>query len=375
MAKATADRDKEGALPARDPSRALDAAYYTDPAIFAREKERLFFRTWQYAGHVSQIVAPGDYFTFQLFDQSLFTIRDGDGEIRTFFNVCMHRAHELVQGSGNKPVLICPYHAWTYELDGRLRKAPNDQNVPGFDRSTICLTGVRTEVLCGFIFVNLDADAPPIAACFPDVETELRDFLPAIDQLKPLRTVPVEEQCNWKVSVENYNECYHCGVAHPTFVRGVIDPKRYNVMPQGQCLRHTTCAVASDKMTYAIDHAANPHAGDYSSWFLWPAFSFQVYPGGVLNTYHWRPMDVGTTLVCRGWYAADDADAAAIDKLAEQDRTTTLAEDVALVNAVQRGLNSRGYRPGPLVLDPNYGVNSEHSVKALHDWLQDALDA
>ena len=100
---------------------ALDAAHYTEVAIFESEQERVFRRTWQYAGHASQIDDPGDYFAFELHGRSLFCQKDRNGEIRTFYNVCMHRAHQLVEGSGNKRVLVCPYHAWTYELDGRLR--------------------------------------------------------------------------------------------------------------------------------------------------------------------------------------------------------------------------------------------------------------
>jgi phenylpropionate dioxygenase-like ring-hydroxylating dioxygenase large terminal subunit len=133
-----------------EPIRALDASYYTDPAAFERDKRQILFRTWQYAGHVSQVEKPGDFFAFSICDQNLFTLRGADGVVRSFFNVCMHRAHRLVQDSGNKRVLVCPYHAWTYELDGRLRKAPNDDKVPGFDRSKICLMLTRVPWRTGF---------------------------------------------------------------------------------------------------------------------------------------------------------------------------------------------------------------------------------
>ncbi len=153
----------------------------------------------------------------------------------------------------------------------------------------------------------------------------------------------------------------------------MIDPNSYNVMSQGHCLRHTTRSANLDRMTYDIDPDANEHATDYSSWFLWPAFSFQVYPGNVLNTYLWRPVGVAETLVYRGWYSVDGEPSEVAEKLAAQDRDTTVAEDVRLVNSVQRGLNSLGYRPGPLVIDPEFGVNSEHSIRSLHDWVREAL--
>ena len=349
--------------------RTLDAHYYTDPAIFKAEQEDLFARTWQYAGHVSQAPNPGDYFAFEIAGQGLFCIRGRDGELRTFYNVCQHRAHELVQGDGNCKVLVCPYHAWTYELTGELRSGPNVRSVPGFDRGAICLTEVKTETLAGFIFVNLDGDAQCMDEWFPGVEEELRAFVPNIDQLQPLEWIEIEEACNWKVSVENYAECYHCQLNHPTFAKGVVKPETYDIQPQGHCLRHSTECQNLDRMTYPVDLDANEHAGDYSSWYLWPTFSFQVYPGNVLNTYLWRPIDVGRVTVWRGWYTPDGVDSEIIRRLAVQDRATTVEEDIHLVESVQRGLRSKGYRPGPLVLDPHCGVNSEHSLLALQRWM------
>lgn len=373
-----AEADVESGTAGGGPERALDARYYTDPEVFARERERIFFRTWQFAGHVSQLAKPGDYLTLRLFDQGLFLMRGGDGEIRAFYNVCQHRAHELLQGAGNVRTIVCPYHAWSYETDGRLKRARNSDKVEGFDRGAICLSQVRVEDFCGFLFVNLDEDAPAMAESFPEAESGLRRYVPRIDDLQPIEWVPVEEKCNWKVTVENYSECYHCRFNHPTFARGVIDPDSYNVAPQGYCLRHTTGAAKRDAMTYRVetdqgDAGAGDAPGDYSSWFLWPTFSFQVYPGNLLNTYHWRSLDVETTLVVRGWYAPGGARDEAVLKLAAQDRDTTLAEDVRLVESVQRGLNSRGYRAGPLILDPKEGVDSEHSVRALKTWVLEAL--
>lgn len=352
---------------------ALEPRYYTDPAILAREREEIFFRCWQYACHLSEVAKPGDYVAFNVLDQGLFVIRGRDGELRAFYNVCRHRAHELLRGRGNRLLITCPYHAWAYQTDGKLRQAPNSEKVPGFDTEAICLTPLRLEVFCGFVFVNLDPQARPMAEWYPDVEQELRDFLPAIDDLKPVKDVTVREECNWKVSVENYNECYHCRFAHPTFVKGVIDPDCYNILPQGHCLRHTTQAAPTKNLTYAYDTERSAHASDYSSWYLWPTFSFQVYPGNVLNTYLWHPDGIAATDVVRGWYSVDGENAETVLGLAEQDRVTTVAEDIKLVNAVQRGLSNRGYRPGPLVVDPDKGVNSEHSIEAFYGWLMEAL--
>ncbi len=352
---------------------ALGAEYYTDPAQFAREQERLFRRTWQYAGHASQLEKPGDYFAFELHGRSLFCLKDREGQIRAFYNVCRHRGHRLVEGNGSKRVLVCPYHAWTYELDGRLKGAPGTDKVPGFDKARICLKPVRAEVVCGFVFVNLDWEAETMEHWYPGLTAGLEEYLPDLDRLKPVYTREVEERCNWKISVENYSECYHCMRNHPTFASGVVDANSYDIIPQGHVLRHVTKSVSAEAMSYAIDPDSHPHALDYTSWFLWPDFSFQVYPGNVLNTYHWRAVDHRTTRVIRQWYSVDGVESDVLHRLADQDLNTTVAEDIRLVESVQRGLESGGYEPGPLVINPEGGVNSEHSIKALYGWLDEAM--
>ena len=354
----------------------LDAAYYTSEAIYQKECSNLFARTWQYAGHVSQVAKPGDYFSFDIAGQSLFCIRDGNNVLHTFYNVCQHRAHQLVAGQGEgKKMLVCPYHAWTYRLDGHLLRGPNTEVVPESVRENICLTAVRTQQFCGFIFVNLDDNADSMEDWYPGVEAELREFVPQIDDLTLVETIRVDEKCNWKVSVENYSECYHCRLNHRTFSTGVVKPDTYDIQPQGYCLRHTTECQNLERMTYPIDLSSNKHAGDYSSWYLWPTFSFQVYPGNVLNTYHWQPTAVGAVTIAREWYTADGISSAVIHDLAVQDRETTVEEDIYLVESQQRGFNNRGYKPGPLVVDPKGGVNSEHSIKALQQWIREAVNA
>ncbi|MBT8078180.1 MAG: aromatic ring-hydroxylating dioxygenase subunit alpha [Gammaproteobacteria bacterium] len=353
---------------------ALHPRYYTDAELYERERNSLMATTWQFAGHVSALRNPGDYFSFEIAGESLFCVLNKDHEVRTFYNVCQHRAHQLVSGAGSARLIVCPYHSWTYELDGSLRSGLNLQSVRGFDPGSICLAKVKTEVFCGFIFVNLDPDADPMDKWFPGVREALGEFVPHIDALKPIHWIEVEERCNWKVAIENYSECYHCRINHPTFASGVVKPETYDIQPQGYCLRHTTECQNLDRMTYDIDLDSNPHAGDYSSWFLWPMFSFQVYPGNVLNTYHWRPLAVDRVRVFRGWYTVGGEPSDIIDGLAKQDRETTVKEDIVLVESVQRGLNSRGYQGGLLVIDPAGGVHSEHSIMALHQWMRESID-
>ena len=356
-----------------EPVLSLEARYYTDPAVYEMESRGLFARTWQFACHASLLKDVGDYFAVEVAGESLICVKGRDGVIRTFYNVCQHRAHQLVKGQGNARVLVCPYHAWTYELTGGLRSGPNTHAVEGFDRSRICLTEVSTEIFLGFIFVNLDPNALLMDEWYPNAREELQTFVPNWRDLEPLHWEEIPEACNWKVSVENYSECYHCSLNHPTFATGVVRPETYDIQPQGHCLRHTTECQNLDAMSYPVDLSV-PHAGEYSSWFLWPMFSFQVYPGNVLNTYHWRAVDADRVVVWRGWYSVGGAEDAVVRELAKQDRETTVEEDIHLVESVQRGLKSRGYRPGPLVVDPRCGVNSEHSIRVLQQWMREAVD-
>ena len=349
--------------------RALHPRCYTDPEVFARERERLFFRTWQFAGHVSRLRNAGDYLTLDVLGQGLFVVRGEDGDLHAFHNVCQHRAHELLSGAGNRARITCPYHGWTYTLDGSLRGAPGARHTPGFDASCIRLQPVRHEVFCGFVFVNLDHDAASMDERFPEAREQIEALAPGIDTLEFHTEHHAEEHCNWKVAVENYNECYHCARVHPTFSTGVVDPSSYRIVTGRHVLRHMAHAPAPGRGAYAVDAGAR----DYGSWFLWPAAAIQIYPGRVVNTYHWRPHEVQATRVHRGWYFPAGAVAEDRARLVELDRTTTFAEDLALVNAVQRGLNSRGYRPGPLIIDPAGGIESEHSIAALQGWWREAL--
>ncbi len=358
------------------PVRTLETRYYTDPQIFDLEKKKLFTSTWQFAGHASQISARGDFFRFDLAGENLFCVRGHDGTVRTFYNVCQHRAHEVVTtNTGTVDVFICPYHSWSYELDGQLNNAPNIGVLRGVRKADIRLSKVRTQLFLGFIFVNLDPDSPDMDQLYPGLREGLTDHVPHIEDLQPLEYVEIDEACNWKVSVENYNECYHCVANHPTFVNGVVNAKSYNVHQDHHTLQHTTESQNLERMSYPIDASANEFATRYKSWFLWPMFSFQVYPGNVLNTYHWRPIAVDRVVMYRGWYTVGGAESDVIRGLATQDRATTVEEDIHLVESVQRGLGSRGYTAGPLVLDPNEGLRSEHPIAALHTWYRAAIDA
>ena len=143
---------------------ALSPHLYLDPEVLQLEDERIFSRTWQFAGHVSQVPDPGTYLTANAGTQPVLVVRDDDGELRAFRNVCRHRGSRLLSGSGEcKKAIRCRYHGWTYRMDGELIGVPEGRQIPGLDKSALGLFPARVEVLQGLVFVNLDIDATPLA--------------------------------------------------------------------------------------------------------------------------------------------------------------------------------------------------------------------
>ena len=145
----TADPAKSFTMPAR---------FYTSDACYDLEKEAIFYKTWHYAGHVSQVAESGSYFTTSIHEQNIFIARGRDGELRAFYNVCAHRGHELLEGAGRKNVITCPYHAWAYDFDGNLINARNSENVAGFNKCDFSLKQVRLEVFCCLLYTSDAAD-------------------------------------------------------------------------------------------------------------------------------------------------------------------------------------------------------------------------
>lgn len=364
------DFGKTGGGPRADAPEALPARYYTDPDLFATARRRIFETSWHCVCHRSHLPEAGDYHAFTLMDQDLFVIRDRDGALRCFYNVCQHRGHPLVENTGRARVLVCPYHAWTYELDGRLRAAPGMEAAPGFDRAGVCLTEIGLDVFLGFVFVNFDAEARRMDALHPGVREAVLKLCPKVEDARLAHEHKAREFCNWLVAVENYNECYHCRHVHKAFSSGVVDPESYDIQPfgGGRCLHHAAGRAAGD------GRWCDAGGSDYGSFYLYPLFSLQIYPGGVANTYCWRPVAHDDTIVHRGWFSDDGTVDDALRRVIDLDRETTFAEDLVLVKNVQRGLGSRGYRPGRLVVRPGGGIDSEHSIAALHRWVREDLD-
>lgn len=366
-------------VPAAAPQTTLPSRCFTDPGIYGREMETIFRHAWQPFAHVGELRQPGDYVAQRLLGEEVVVLRDRKGVLRGYFNVCQHRGHRLLKGRGNiRAAITCPYHAWAYGLDGRLRAAPNAENVAGFDASCVSLTEVGVEEFCNVILVNLDAAAPSFRSQHPGVEEEIRDLAPRMDELEFFDRTSGELACNWKVAVENYGECYHCRVAHPTLTTGLLNPDIYFVDLFPRHHRHSTLATErKDKLIYQIDAASSPRAQELGSWLVWPNMAFQINPGSNYVVFHFQPTGPETTLAQIDWYFGPWVTESERRRIVDEHAETTFGEDVSLVAEVQIGLRSRGYDRGVLMVDAAHPTSgeSEHPVAHLQNLWREVMGA
>jgi phenylpropionate dioxygenase-like ring-hydroxylating dioxygenase large terminal subunit len=189
--------------------RGLPPACYTSPEFYARETERIFRRDWLLVGRADEVGEPGDYLSLDLLGEPVVMVRDGDGEVRVLSRICRHRAMPVVSGAGHARTFVCPYHTWTYALDGRLLGAPEMSRTPGFDRTGCHLPSLRTEVWEGFVFVSFDPRAPALGPSLAGLTTLCRSY--SLASLRTVRSVDFDMDCgwNWKLMCENFMEPYH----------------------------------------------------------------------------------------------------------------------------------------------------------------------
>jgi len=350
----------------------LPARYYISPEIYERERAAVFFRSWIYAGHVEDLRTAGSYLTVQIADQNIAVIRGKDGTLRAFYNVCQHRAHELLRGRGRTPVITCPYHAWSYHLDGRLRSARGSERVEGFDASEFCLKPVRVEAFGPFVFVNLDPDAAPLAATAGGLLNEIRSYVPELDSLTRVETTTWEVEANWKVIVDNFLECYHCEPAHPAFVQ-LVDIDSYRSVTHDIYSTHVSRSGRPDNKAYKFDPDAPSQVGAF--WYLWPTMTFNVAPGEPnFALFYLQPLGPERTLQITDYYFADAEPTEQRQARLAYANDVLVVEDNRLCESVQRGLHSRGYLQGRFIVDRDRTQISEHAVHHFHRLVAAALD-
>ncbi|MEM7240426.1 MAG: SRPBCC family protein [Pseudomonadota bacterium] len=353
----------------------LPSSWYVDPAIYEREKEAIFYRTWQYVAHISMFNVPGDYVTVQICDQNIFVMKGGDGELRGFYNVCRHRAHELLsEPAGNvKSVIVCPYHAWSFEREGGLRGARFAKDRPGFNRADYGLRQVRLEVFVDCVFVNLDDDAESLAQLAPELEADIRSRLDFLDNVTSLgvRTDflgDTHQEAGWKVVVDNYVECYHCQHAHPDF-SSLICMEKYDT----SCGKYWSRQIGRDIRNTNTAYEVDPEVGFQQSafWYLWPNTTFNVLPGASqMAVFAIRPTGATQSSFEGHILAADSG----IDESRASYTADVLApEDIALCESVQRGLKSKGYSQGPIIVGDKASGEGEQGIHHFHKLVYDAM--
>ncbi len=318
-------------------TRTLPWSWYVDPAVMRLEQERIFRRFWQYVARTDEIAEPGSFHTSRAGDLPVLLVRDREGILRAFLNVCRHRGSIVCKGSGKRETLQCPYHAWTYGLDGRLLAAPRSDREGGFDGEELGLVPLQVETWGPLVFVNPDLDAPSLADSLDGVPEQVAAAGIDVGALRFLSRAESEYDANWKICAENFLECYHCAVAHPGFSAAM------DVSPDSYLLE-----TANMRMTQYSPPKPEPR-GAYSLIGEVERGQFHLlFPGTVINVMPGRPnfsigpiVPLGPERTYRflDYFVAPDADDTWVEEMLAFDAQVG-AEDRILVERVQAGVRS-----------------------------------
>jgi carnitine monooxygenase subunit len=321
--------------------------------VLDAERERIFAVEWQYAGPLEGVERPGSYFTTVAGHVPVVVARGRDGALRALVNVCRHRGHLVARGAGCRETLQCPYHAWTYELDGTLRRAPRSEREPGFDAAALSLLPVAVDTWGPFVFVNPDPDAAPLRDALGELPGVVAESGLELDRLRFHSHQEWELAVNWKVALENYLECYHCPVAHPGFSKLIdVDPDAYRLAVRGLVssqIGPVRAAALGDGASAPYDARGEVSQSQYH--FLWPNTTVNIAPGPQnLSIERWVPAGPRTTVEVTDYFFAPDIPEDLIEEVIAFD-TQVAQEDVALVEGVQGGLDSRTVTQGRLMAE------------------------
>jgi choline monooxygenase len=337
---------------------ALTPRLYTDPEVLDAEQERIFERTWQLAGHIGVLTRPGSYVTATAGTQPVLVVRDDKGELRGYRNVCRHRGSRLLSGDGQcKGAIRCRYHGWTYRFDGSLIGVPEGLAFgERLDKKSLGLLPIAVEEFCGLVFFNLDRDATPLAELLGDLPQRLERY--RIASLESFAPGDGTQPANWKVIADNYLEGYHIPIAHPGLMR-MLDYKRYDVEVNPHYVWFEApmrAKPSSNRIERLYADLVQPMPGltedDLRVWryaFIYPNTTIDLYPDQV-NTWQMNPDGVARTRDVFGCFRPHGATprTRAVQWLNQKLNNLVLDEDIDLVDNVQQGLQTRGYRCGPL---------------------------
>lgn len=360
-----------------DETNALPAKYFTDPEVYEMEQEKVFSQYWVYAGHENAITEPGEYFTRTVGDKQIIVVRDHDGGVRAFYNVCAHRGSKMVDDTpmsdpGTMSRVRCPYHLWTYDLDGDLRSTPrsfeeagmnpglDDEDVPELDSSDNGLMEVYLDSIGPLLFVNLESDPMSLEAQAGDLKAELESF--PLEKYEHARRIVSEVDCNWKTFSGNYSECDHCQTNHQDWIEGIsLNESELEVDEYYWVLHYTHEEDVESDMSL---HEPN----EARFYYFWPNFTLNMYgTADGYGTYIIDPIDEERFQLIADYFFRDPD---LTDEEAEFVRTSRQLqeEDFELVERQYEGLKNGALAQAQL--GPN-----EHTVHRLHRLAQEAYNA
>ncbi|HVF72957.1 MAG TPA: aromatic ring-hydroxylating dioxygenase subunit alpha [Chthoniobacterales bacterium] len=331
----------------------LPQRYFVSEEIFDEETRKIFARHWVVAGHQSELAQPGDFFLAEVAGESVILTRDREGAIRGFYNVCRHRGTLLCEEErGHSAAIQCPYHAWTYGLDGRLIGAPHMDEVRGFQREKYSLLPVSTGIWEGFIFVNLEEKPMPLEEWFAPLQRKFADW--NLGELRSGKRVTYEVKANWKLMFENYSECYHCPGVHPMLSKVSPYDSAENDLTEGPFLggfmkinkgKSLTMSGEACAMKIEQEQEEGERVFYYS---IFPNMLLSMHPDYVMVHQLWPEAADRTRIVC-DWFFHPQAfgrpDFRPEDAVEFWDLTNI--QDWHVCELSQQGISSRAYQPGP----------------------------
>lgn len=336
----------------------LPAWTYSDPDFYAAEMERIFRPSWQVVCHDSDIPNVGDWHSIDYCGESVILVRGTDRNVRAFTNVCRHRGSRLVDGAvGCAKKLVCPYHAWTYELDGRLTGVPDSASYPTLDKGKAGLVPVGLEQWRGFWFVRLEDDGgPSVASMTAPYEAQVAPY--RFEELSALGRVTLRpREVNWKNVGDNYSDGLHIPVAHPGLTR--LFGKSYGVEAEDNVDRMWGDLIDRPSMNWSermyqrllpsVPHLPEANQRHWLYFKLWPNVAFDIYPDQV-DFMQWLPTGPTTCLIREISYVLPDErrEMKAARYLNWRINRQVNAEDTELITRVQQGMQSKSFSVGPL---------------------------
>ncbi|MGW0246707.1 aromatic ring-hydroxylating oxygenase subunit alpha [Nocardia goodfellowii] len=339
--------------------RALPASFYYDPALFRLEQRLLLGRAWQAVATLHELRDPGDYLTTEVAAVPVMVVRDRDDTLRAFINVCRHRANTVATGSGNCRTLQCAYHGWTYSLDGSLKGIPqrNQGDLP--PANTLALRPIAVDTFGGIVFICLEPQESLLDQLgdMPEMMKRAGYDFPFADPNSGLSPVPAGTEdhgvvrANWKLAVDNANECYHCPTIHPQTICAVTGTEfDYELNTSGKFGMVVGQHLAPQWQAEFPDGKTGSQYG-YAQYTLWPnTLIVSGYVGE--HILRFEPTGPGTTRTINSAYQRPELPTEPVEKMNALLFGRGVAEDIEVLEQVQHGLESGYYEPGPLMNGP-----------------------